>query len=87
MNKKLWLVFIALIVLAGFVKVSIVRAQKNPELVKEEALERIEQKLDGLSSPGQNTKEISRKLDLILSNQEKILRELEIVKVRVSMKG
>ena len=53
-----------------------------------ERFNRIETKLDALSknSDAGNSanKEIARKLELILSNQEKILNELAIVKVRAS---
>lgn len=53
-----------------------------------ERFNRIETKLDALSknteAGNSANKEIARKLELILSNQEKILNELAIVKVRAS---
>jgi len=50
-----------------------------------EDLGRIEAKVDKLSTSLDNTnKEILKKLDQVLSNQTKIISELEIVKVRAS---
>ena len=50
-----------------------------------ERLSKIETNMNKLSVNLDNShKEISKKLDRILSNQEKILSELEIVKVRAS---
>ena len=50
-----------------------------------ETLTKIETAMNKLSTSLDNTnKEILKKLDQVLSNQEKIINELEIVKVRAS---
>jgi hypothetical protein len=54
-----------------------------PDLI--EGVNQIESKLGAFSQDvSSSNREISRKLDQILSNQDKILKELDIVKVRAS---
>lgn len=54
-----------------------------PDLI--EGVNQIEVKIGGLSRDmADGNREISRKLDQVIDNQDKILKELEIVKVRAS---
>jgi hypothetical protein len=54
-----------------------------PEVIV--GFDQIESKLDALSKELLNSnKDVSRKLDQVLSNQDKIFKELEVVKVRAS---
>ncbi|MCK9595289.1 MAG: hypothetical protein M0R35_06385 [Candidatus Omnitrophica bacterium] len=56
-----------------------------PDLI--EGVNQIEIKLGSLSQDVANAnREISNKLDQVLDNQDKIFKELEIVKVRASRK-
>ena len=93
MSKKLFILIAGVIFfsfagqLAGSAQKYSVQAEMNFSDFTER-FNRIETKLDLLSknSDAGNSanKEIARKLELILSNQEKILNELAIVKVRAS---
>lgn len=66
------------------------RAQRYPEEETvspdfSEGFTQIEAKIDKLSlSLDKTDKEILKKLDQVLSNQEKIFKELEIIKIRAS---
>ena len=84
-----------ILIIAGFIFLglrSTVRAQKyygqekpltrasNEETAESQTLPSREQ----LKDLGMANKEILRKLDLVLNNQDKILKELETVKIRAS---
>ena len=87
MNKKICIALLVVLAVFAGIKVSLSQAQREPaQYGDDKALARIDSKLEELSNMAKENKEISRKLDLVLSNQEKILSEMEIVKVRASTK-
>lgn len=84
---------LVLITLAIFISLSLQLARSAPRYSGEdvhppdfsERFTRIETKLEALSKNIDSAnKEIARKLDQLLSNQEKIFSELSIIKVRAS---
>jgi hypothetical protein len=96
MTRRMTFILVMVALLLFCLKLSL-SAQKSPQ--EEIALydysldlERIEAKMDKLSSTLDKTnndikadiKTIFKKLDDILNNQERILKELEIVKIRAS---
>lgn len=96
-RKKIAVILMAGILIALAFNLNVIFAQvykKDQGAARGDDLVLIEEKIDKImdmisekSNSDKLNKEISIKLDKILSNQEKILRELEIVKVRASMKG
>ncbi|TBR19607.1 hypothetical protein EPO66_00655 [bacterium] len=96
-RKKIAIVSMAIVLTVLFFNLNVILAQvykKDQGSARGDDLVLIEEKMDKImemitekSNPDKVNKEISIKLDKILSNQEKILKELEVVKVRASMKG
>ncbi|OGX24126.1 MAG: hypothetical protein A3J51_06500 [Omnitrophica WOR_2 bacterium RIFCSPHIGHO2_02_FULL_45_21] len=89
MLKKLILIFILIIFSSLCLKFAFSAQKYTAEQTLAadcaEGLDKLEAKIDGLNNELKNSnKEILRKLDLILSNQEKIFQELAIIKVRAS---
>ncbi len=87
MNKRIYAgLFIVLLFVAG-IQINSIRAQKETEeFYDDKTLINIEKKLDELSMASKENKEILRKLDQVLSNQERILAELDVVKIRATRK-
>lgn len=90
MLKKIMLVLVAIVI---FLSLSLPFSQSAQKYAQEEMalsdfserFSKIEAKLDVISKNIDATnKEIARKLDHVLSNQEKIFSELSIIKVRAS---
>lgn len=91
MVKKLILILLITILFSLGLKLALsAQGSSNKEMDYTDFSERfthIETKLDMLSKNTETAnKELARKLDQVLSNQEKILKELVIVKIRASKK-
>lgn len=86
MGKKIIIAMAIIISLSiGWIFTSIAENEKTASPDALEKIAQLELKLDRLSSDlDRNNKEVVKKLDIILSNQDKILKELAIVKVRAS---
>ncbi|HAH20503.1 MAG: hypothetical protein A2Y00_04915 [Omnitrophica WOR_2 bacterium GWF2_43_52] len=82
MIKKIFLVVIFLICVAGL-SLRTLCAQKEPA-EPPQTLQHIESRLEELTAITRSQKDLDKKLDRVLSNQEKIIAELGIIKVRAS---
>ena len=84
MIKKVSLVLILSLLFAG-ARLLPLRAQKDQgEINQAQRLVNIESRLAQLLEISRAQRELDKKLDRILANQDKILAELAIVKVRAS---
>lgn len=83
MLKKIFFIFLFLLFLAG-IRAHSLRAQKEQGADPTQSLARIESRLEELTTISGAQKELNKKLDLVLSNQDKIIAELAIIKVRAS---
>lgn len=96
MRKKTIVIMLIAVFAVLVFKLTITSAQRSDrdsDYARKEELALIEEKidkvLDMLPEKGSQThanRDISAKLDQIISNQQKILSELEVVKVRASKK-
>lgn len=85
MVKKLLTVILLLGFLVMAVRLNPGNAQRESgQLYDEAVLIKIQEQLGELANAAKENKEILRKLEQVLSAQQKILDELEIVKVRAS---
>lgn len=92
MSKRIALMSLMAVVLGLFFSWEL-KAQRSPEpgeilIGLSERFKQMEDKMDrfGSSLDKSGSREVLMKLDQVLSNQQKILSELEIVKVRASQK-
>ncbi len=89
MNKKLivgFLLALGIVGMAGF-RLYAQRLPSQDAAAAMQSLGGLEGSFSSLrSSLDKSTKELSQKLDQVLANQQAILKELEVVKVRASRK-
>lgn len=84
MHKKFFGIF-AIVVLLNLFCIYSLRAQKPAEQTGEVDLVQLQAKIDRLTTKMEiSDRETANKLDKILKNQEVILKELQIIKVRAT---
>lgn len=83
MTKRLFFAIFCCALLQLGIRAHFTYAQKEP-IESPQTLQHIESKLEELTTIARAQKDLDKKLDRVLSNQEKIIAELGIIKVRAS---
>ena len=87
MTKRLFSIIFFCAMLALGARAHFTYAQKEqPAPLQTQQLQRIEARLDELAAISRAQKELDKKLERILTNQEKIITELGIIRVRASQR-